>query len=130
MDHSDSGIVEIRSSHAFDETVTKLEDILKTKGIKLFAVIDHSGEAEKAGLKMPQTKVLVFGNPKAGTPIMVAAPSAAIDLPLKILIAEDDAGNVRVSYNSTAYLQKRHGFSSDLLPNIAAVEALAKAIAG
>jgi len=106
----DSGIITRQSSHSLEQTVQKIEELLRAKGIRLFAVIDHSGEAEKAGLKMPPTKLLIFGNPKGGTPIMVAAPSAAIDLPLKILVAEDGAGKVWISYNSPEYLRARHGF--------------------
>jgi len=123
------GIVDIPSNHSVDETVAKLKAILQAKGVALFALIDHSGEAEKAGMKMPPTKLVIFGNPKAGTPLMLAAPSAAIDLPLKILIWQDHAGKVWVSYNSPAYLQGRHGFPAELIKNVAAVEALATAAA-
>ena len=123
------GIVDIPSRHSADETVEKLKAILQSKGITLFALVDHSGEAEKAGMKMPPTKLLIFGSPKAGTPLMLAAPSAAIDLPLKILVWEDDTGKVWVSYNDTSYLQQRHGFPQELMKNIAAVEALAAAAA-
>jgi len=123
------GIVDIPSNHSVDETVAKLKAILQAKGVALFALIDHSGEAEKAGMKMPPTKLVIFGNPKAGTPLMLAAPSAAIDLPLKILIWEDNTGKVWVSYNSPAYLQGRHGFPAELIKNVAAVEALATAAA-
>jgi len=91
----------------------------------LFALIDHSGEAEKAGLKMPPTKLLIFGNPKGGTPLMLASPSSAIDLPLKILVSEDASGKTWVSYNSSAFLKQRHGLPDQLLKNIAVVEALA-----
>ena len=122
-----AGILSKQSHHSVDQTLAKLKSILQAKGVAVFAVVDHSGEAEKAGLKMPNTKLVIFGNPKAGTPLMQAAPSAAIDLPLKILIAEDAAGKVWVSYNSPAYLQERHGFPPALLPNIAVVEALATA---
>jgi uncharacterized protein (DUF302 family) len=123
------GIVDIPSNHSVDETVAKLKAILQAKGVALFALIDHSGEAEKAGMKMPPTKLVIFGNPKAGTPLMLAAPSAAIDLPLKILIWQDHAGKVWVSYNSPAYLQGRHGLPEELVKNIAVVEALAAAAA-
>src|SRR5215467_4993632 len=122
----DNGIVNRASHHAVDATVEKLKGILEAKGIKLFALIDHSGEAEKAGMKMPSTKLLIFGNPKAGTPLMLAAPSSAIDLPLKILVWEDGQGKVWVSYNRPDYLQKRHGFPRELLAKIAAVETLAE----
>ena len=105
----EDGIVKIPSHHSVDETVDKLKTILKSKGVTLFALVDHSGEAEKVGLKMPPTKLLIFGNPKGGTPLMLAAPSAAIDLPLKILVAEDAQGKVWISYNSPEYLKERHG---------------------
>jgi len=114
------------SHHSVDRTVERLKSILETKGVTLFALIDHSGEAEKVGLKMPPTKLLIFGSPKAGTPLMLAAPSVAIDLPLKILISEDSEGRIWISYNSAQYLQIRHGFPQDLIPNIAVVEALAQ----
>ncbi len=124
-----NGIIDKRSNHSVDETVEKLKGILQAKGVSLFALVDHSGEAEKAGLKMRPTKLLIFGSPKAGTPLMLAAPSVAIDLPLKILIWEDGQGAVWLSYNSPAYLQERHGFPPDLLPNISGVEQLAAAAA-
>ena len=119
------GIIDKPSSHSVDQTVEKLKGILAAKGVALFALVDHSGEAEKVGMKMRPTKLLIFGSPKAGTPLMLAAPSSAIDLPLKILIWEDDQGKVRVSYNSPDYLQERHGLPQELLQNIAVVEALA-----
>ena len=120
-----NGIIDKRSNHSVDETVEKLKGILQAKGVSLFALVDHSGEAEKAGLKMRPTKLLIFGSPKAGTPVMLAAPSIAIDLPLKILIWEDGQGAVWLSYNSPAYLQQRHGIPVDLLQNIAVVETFA-----
>jgi len=125
----DSGIISIPSNHSVDQTVERLRGILQAKGVTLFALVDHSGEAEKAGMKMRPTKLLIFGNPKGGTPVMLAAPSMAIDLPLKILIWEDKEGKVWVSYNSPAYLQARHGIPQQLLQNIAVVETLAAAIA-
>ena len=128
-DTANNGIVNLASHHSVDATVGRLEDILKSKGIQLFALIDHSGEAEKAGMQMRPTKLVIFGSPKAGTPLMMAVPSIAIDLPLKILIWEDTAGKVWVSYNSPAYLQARHGIAPDLIKNIAAVEQLAAAAA-
>ena len=124
-----SGIATIPSSHSVDETVRRLEELLRAKDITLFAVIDHSGEAEKAGLQMRPTKLMIFGNPKAGTPVMTAAPPSAIDLPLKILIAEDSNGAVSVSWNTPAYLGARHNIPDPLLQNIAAAEALARAAA-
>lgn len=122
---SDNGIVDKPSNHSVDATVEKLKGILQAKGVTLFALVDHSGEAEKAGMKMRPTKLLIFGNPKAGTPLMLAAPSSAIDLPLKILVWENAQGKVWVSYNSPQYLQQRHQLPPELLSNIAVVEALA-----
>jgi len=121
----ENGIVKIASQHSVADTVRKLEGMLQTKGVKLFAVIDHSGEAEKAGLHMLNTKLLIFGNPKGGTPLMIASPSVALDLPLKILVAEDSAGKVWVSYNSTDYVQQRHNLPANLVVNIAVIETLA-----
>ncbi len=120
-----SGIIAIPSHHSVDETMEKLRGILQAKGVTLFALVDHSGEAAKVGLKMPATKLLIFGNPKAGTPLMLASPSIALDLPLKILVAEDAHGKVSISYNSPEYLMQRHALPPELLPNIAVVEALA-----
>jgi uncharacterized protein (DUF302 family) len=119
------GIVTKLSHHSVDETVAKLKTVLQTKGVKLFALVDHSGEAAKVGLKMPNTKLLIFGNPKGGTPLMLASPSIAIDLPLKILVAEDTQGKVWISYNSPEYLKERHGLPRDLVENLAVVETLA-----
>src|SRR5213594_3204622 len=127
--HSDSGIIDQPSQHSVEQTVERLTALLHAKGVTLFALVDHSGEAAKVGMKMPPTKLLIFGSPKAGTPLMLAAPSVAIDLPLKILVWEDADANVWVSYNSPAYLEGRHGIPHDLLQNIAAVEALAAAAA-
>src|SRR5947199_907967 len=122
---TNKGMNDKPSNHSFEETVEKLKNILHSKGVTLFALVDHSGEAAKAGMKMRPTKLLIFGSPKAGTPLMLAAPSVAIDLPLKILIWEDGGGKVWVSYNSPAYLQERHGLSNELLQNIAIAETLA-----
>jgi uncharacterized protein (DUF302 family)/uncharacterized membrane protein YidH (DUF202 family) len=123
--NSENGIVTIPSNQSVDRTVQKLEGILQAKGVKLFDLIDHSGEAEKAGMEMRPTKLLIFGNPKAGTPLMIASPSVAIDLPLKVLVWEDADGRVWISYNAPAYLQARHSLPAELVPNIAVVEALA-----
>jgi len=120
-----NGIVDIRSNHSVDETVDKLKAILHAKGVTLFALVDHSGEAEKVGMKLEPTKLLIFGSPKAGTPLMLAAPSIAIDLPLKLLVWEDAEARVWVSYNSPVYLQQRHNLPADLLQNIAVAETLA-----
>jgi uncharacterized protein (DUF302 family) len=125
MASTSNGIISHPSKHSVDQTVANLEALLQTKGITMFALIDHSGEAAKAGLTMLPTKLAIFGNPKGGTPLMLAAPSSAIDLPLKILVWEDSQANVWVSYNDPAYLQARHGFPDDLLRNIDVVETLA-----
>jgi uncharacterized protein (DUF302 family) len=124
-----NGLLRIASRYPVDETVKRLEAVLGEKGVRLFALIDHSGEAEKIGTKMRPTKLLIFGNPKGGTPLMVAAPSLAIDLPLKALVAQDEGGKVWISYNSPEYLRQRHGVPEDLIKNIAGVGALiAKAV--
>jgi uncharacterized protein (DUF302 family) len=128
-DQATNGIVDIPSNHSVDATVEKLKGILNAKSVMLFALVDHSGEAAKVGMKMPPTKLLIFGSPKAGTPVMLAAPSIAIDLPLKILVWQDASGKVWVSYNSPPYLKERHHVPDDLIKNIAAVEALATAAA-
>jgi len=124
-----SGLVQVASRYSVDESVERLKSLLEQKGLQIFAVIDHSGEAAKVGMKMRPTKVVLFGSPKGGTPLMVAAPSLAIDLPLKALVAEDENGKVAVSYNSPEYLQQRHGVPADLIKNIAGAGALlAKAV--
>jgi uncharacterized protein (DUF302 family) len=125
MSSTANGIIDKPGNHSVDETAEKLQAILRAKGIALFALVDHSGEAAKVGMKMRPTKLLIFGNPKAGTPLMQASPSIAIDLPLKILIWEDAAGKVWVSYNSPAYLRERHHLPEELERNIAVVETLA-----
>src|SRR5258705_8106653 len=119
---TDTGIIEKPSNHSVDETVNRLKHLLHSQGVTLFALVDHSGEAEKVGMKMRPTKLLIFGNPKAGTPLMLAAPSIAIDLPLKVLVWEDDQGKAWISYNSPDYLRERHGLPQDLLQNVAVVE--------
>jgi uncharacterized protein (DUF302 family) len=120
-----NGIVNILSSHSVEKAVEKLTGMLHAKGITLFALVDHSGEAEKAGMKMRPTKLLIFGNPKGGTPLMIAAPSSAIDLPLKLLVWEDAERRTWISYNSLQYLQERHGLPRELLSNLAVIETLA-----
>jgi uncharacterized protein (DUF302 family) len=119
-----NGILSKPGSHSVIETVEKLKSMLQAKGITLFALIDHSSEAEKIGMKMPPTKLLIFGNPKGGTPLMIASPSSAIDLPLKILVAEDAQWKTWISYNDPEYLRTRHSLPTELLPNIAVIEAL------
>jgi len=122
---ANKGIIDKPSNHSVEQTVEKLKNILQSKGVTLFTLVDHSREAEKVGMKMRPTKLLIFGSPKGGTPLMLAAPSVAIDLPLKILVWEDTQNKVWVSYNSPDYLRERHGLPQELLQNIAVVEALA-----
>jgi uncharacterized protein (DUF302 family) len=120
-----NGVVSRRSSHSVDATVERLRDLLAAKGVTLFALVDHSGEAAKAGLAMRNTKLLIFGSPAAGTPVMLATPSIAIDLPLKILVWEDGDGAAWLSWNSADYLAQRHGVPAELVKNISAAEGLA-----
>ena len=124
-----NGIVNKPSKHSVDDTLGKLQNILEAKGIAVFALIDHSGEAAKVGMKMRPTKLLIFGNPKGGTPLMLAAPSIAIDLPVKILIWQDDQEKVWVSYNTPEYLAERHGLPPHQAQNIGFIETLASNIA-
>jgi uncharacterized protein (DUF302 family) len=124
-----NGLIQVASRYPVDETVQRLRSFFEQKGLQVFSIIDHSGEAEKVGLKMRPTKVVIFGSPKGGTPLMVAAPTLAIDLPLKALVAADENGKVWVSYNSPEYLQQRHGVPEDLIKNIVGAGALiAKAV--
>jgi uncharacterized protein (DUF302 family) len=120
----DNGIIDVASHYSVPETLARLQSILQEKGITVFALIDHSGEAEKAGLKMRPTQLLIFGSPKGGTPLMVAAPRLAIDLPLKTLAWQDEEGQVWLSYNSPEYFQRRHGFPVELMKKIAAIGGL------
>jgi uncharacterized protein (DUF302 family) len=122
---ANNGIVSKPSKHSVEQTVEALTNLLKSKGVAVFALIDHSGEAEKVGLKMRPTKLLIFGNPKAGTPLMLASPSSALDLPLKILIWEDGEGKVWLSFNSPEYLKERHRLPQELMQNVAIIETLA-----
>ena len=115
------GIISKASKYSVAETLDRVEAVLGTKGIRVFARVDHSGEAEKVGLKMRPTQLLIFGNPKGGTPVMVAAPTAAIDLPLKALAWQDDDGQVWLSYNDPEYLKKRFGLTDDQIQTIAGI---------
>ena len=118
------GLARVASPHSVEETIERLRSILKERNLQVFALIDHSGEAAKVGMKMLPTKLLIFGSPKGGTPVMVAAPSIAIDLPLKALVSEDESGKVWVTYNTPEYLQQRHNVPGDLVKNISGVGAL------
>jgi uncharacterized protein (DUF302 family) len=124
-----NGLVTISSRYSVDETVSRLERLLAARGLKLFAVIDHSGEAKQAGIEMPNTKLIVFGSPKGGTPLMLAVPSIAIDLPMKILIREDAESNVWVSYNDPEFLRERHGLPAPLIKALEGIAAIAAGIA-
>lgn len=126
----DNGMVHLSSPYSVAETIARLEAQLQARELTEFCRIDHSGEAEKAGLKMPPTQVIIFGSPKGGTPLMIVSPTLAIDLPLKALIWEDAGGQVRVSYNSPEYLQQRHNIPDDLLKNIAGVGLLLQKVVG
>jgi len=124
-----NGLLQVASKYSVEETVKRLESVLAERGVQVFALIDHSGEAERVGMKMRPTKLLIFGNPKGGTPLMIAAPSLAIDLPLKALVSEDENGEVWITHNTPEYLQQRHGVPQDLIKNIAVVGTLvAKAV--
>jgi len=120
----DNGMVHLDSPYSVAQTVMRLESALRARNLTIFAQVDHSGEAEKVGLKMRPTKLIIFGNPEAGTPVMLASPTLAIDLPLKALIWEDDAGKVRASYNDPEYLKQRHNIPDELVGNIVGVAPL------
>jgi uncharacterized protein (DUF302 family) len=120
----DNGMVHLNSPHSTTETLARLETIVQSKGIAVLARIDHSGDAAKAGLAMHPTKLLIFGNAKSGTPLMIASPTVAIDLPLKALVWEDAEGTVWLSYNTPAYLKQRHAIPDDLMQNIAGIVAI------
>ncbi len=117
-------MLHLDSPYSVSETVERVVKLLTERGLTLFARIDHSGGAAAVGLAMPPTELLIFGNAKAGTPLMLAAPTLAIDLPLKALAWQDDAGEVRLSFNTTEYLQKRHNLPADLVKNIAGLPSL------
>ena len=117
----DNGMVHLSSPYTVAETLKRLDSVLQSRSLTVFARIDHSGEAEKVGMKMHPTQVIIFGSPKAGTPVMVASPTLAIDLPLKALVWEGAGGKVWVSYNSAEYLKQRHNIPDDLVKNLAAI---------
>jgi uncharacterized protein (DUF302 family) len=121
---AENGVVNVATNYSVSETIDRLESLVKSKQLTVFARIDFSGDAAKAGLSMPPAQMLIFGNPKAGTPLMLAAPSVAIDLPLKAVAWQDASGRVWLSYNAPEYLKRRHGLPEALLPNIAGIKAL------
>jgi uncharacterized protein (DUF302 family) len=122
------GITTRSNPRSVEDTLERLRTLLETKDIALFAVIDHSGEAERVGQHMPNTKLAIFGSPTAGTPLMVASPLSALDLPLKILMWEDESGTSFVSYNSPTYLASRHHLDDELTARIAGIDAIAEAL--
>src|SRR5882724_3434254 len=122
--NTDNGIINAPTNHSVDQTVERLKGIVEAKGVTLFALIDHSGEAEKVGMKMRPTKLLIFGNPRSGTPLMTASPTLAIDLPLKTMVWEDSNGTVWISYNSPEYLKQRHNIPDALLQSISGVRSI------
>jgi uncharacterized protein (DUF302 family) len=124
----DNGVIHLRSPYSFANTLQRLESAITTKGIAIFARVDHSGEAAKVGLTMPPTELLIFGSPKSGTPLMVASPSLAIDLPLKALVSQDTEGAVWLSYNSPEYLQQRHDIPEALVKNIAGIRSICEEV--
>jgi uncharacterized protein (DUF302 family) len=124
-----NGIVQLQGKHNFEDTLQRLESALSSRELTIFARIDFSGDAERASLKMRPTRLVVFGDPKAGTPLMIATPTVAIDLPLKILVSEDENRTVWVSYNSPQYLKDRHSIPDTLLPNLAGIATIAHSAA-
>ena len=128
--HSENGMVYVPSKYSMDETRQRLESLVKSRGLTVFALIDFSGDAAKVGLRMRPTQLLIFGNPKSGTPLMIASPSIALDLPLKALAWEDAQGKVWLSYNALEYLKERHRLRDELLTNISGVGALIESVAG
>ena len=120
-DANESGVVRIPSSHTVAETVERLEGLLKERGVLIFARIDFSGDAARAGLAMRPEQMLVFGNPRAGTPLMQAEPAVGLDLPLKALAYEDPTGKTWVAWNDPQYIVRRHGLAAALAANLAAV---------
>lgn len=118
---SDLGVLRIASSHSVAETMARLEALVRERGVLIFARIDFSGDAARAGLAMRPEQMLVFGNPKAGTPLMQAEPAAGLDLPVKALVFEDAAGKTWVAWNDPHYIVRRHGLPASLAANLAAV---------
>lgn len=127
---SENGIIHVPSKYSVPETIRRLDSLVKSKGLTVFARIDFSGDAAKVGLRMRPAQLLIFGNPKSGTPLMVSSPSTALDLPLKALAWEDTDGKIWLSYNAPEYLKRRHGLRDDLIKNISGVGALIERAAG
>ena len=129
IDAQVNGIETIAAKHSVEETVERLKPLLESNNVTIFAVIDHSGAAANVGLEMPDTKLVIFGNPKAGTPVMLAAPLIAIDLPLKILVWQDVNANVWISYTRPEFLQERYKLPGEAVQALRAVRTLAARIA-
>lgn len=129
MAPSQNGLEKVKSARNFADTVARFESLLTATGLTLFAKIDFSGDAERSGLKLRPTLMFLFGSPKAGTPVMLAVPDVAIDLPLKVVISEDNEGSVWLAYNAPEYLSSRHSLPENLAPNLAAIRPLVKAAA-
>jgi uncharacterized protein (DUF302 family) len=121
---ADNGLVSILSKYSVQETLDRLESLVKKQGLTVFARINFSGDAEKAGLVMKPSQLLIFGSPKAGTPLMIASPTVAIELPLKALAWEDPDGKVWLSYNKPEYLKERFGLPDELVKNISGIKVL------
>ena len=121
---SDKGIKVVAAPSGVDATLDRLESLAKQRGLAVFARINFAKDAAAAGLSMPPTQLLILGSPAAGTPLMVAAPGTALDLPLKVLAWQDPANRCWVSFNTPEYLQQRHGFPAALTANIAGLEKL------
>ena len=126
----DTGITRITSQHSVTTTLERLESLLKERGVMVFARIDFSGDAARAGLTMRPEQMLIFGNPKAGTPLMQSAPAAGLDLPLKALVWQDANGQTQVAYNDPQYIIRRHGLDAAFAANLAAVVPLIERAAG
>lgn len=124
----DNGMVHLSSPYPVSETLQRLDSLLQARGLTVFSRVDHSGEAEKVGMKMHPTQLVIFGSPKGGTPVMMASPTLAIDLPLKALVWEDGGGKVWLSYNSAEYLKQRHNIPDELVKNLAVIEPLLQSV--
>ena len=124
------GLKTLPTHHGVADTLSRLESLARARGLTVFARIDFSGDATRSGLTLRPTELVILGSPKAGTPLMVASPTVAIDLPLKVLAWEDADGSTWLAYNESGYLQSRHHFPPELEKNIAALGALAAAAAG
>ena len=129
LNAQNSGVTRLASNHPFSETFERLESQVAARGLAVFTRIDFSGDAAKAGLTLRPMRALVFGNPASGTPLMIAAPTAAIDLPLKVVVYEDDDGKVWISYNSPQYIMTRHNIPEQLLKNIGGITGIVESVA-